>query len=144
MCRSYWDWKTKRTDYSLAAKTSDSFLLFFAAYFVRNHQSSRCRGRQAWPACVIWVVQHGEAMGVKSMTERFLPPEELISQECDGRAIIATGALLTSLGQVAGCREESKHHAVATPTTYFATFFMWNPFVNGIFVGALSNKLLLK
>lgn len=81
---------------------------------------------------------------MNSMTERFLPPEELISQECDGRAIIATGALLTSLGQVAGCSEESKHVAVATPTTYFAAFFMRNAFVDRIFVGELSNKLLLE
>lgn len=92
---------------------SDSFS-FFTAYFVQNHRSSRCRGCEAWPACVISVVQHGEEIGVNSMTERFLPPEELISQECDGQAIIATGALLTSLGQVTRCREESKHDTVAT------------------------------
>lgn len=84
---------------------------FFAAYFIQNHQSRRRRGREAGPAVVISVVQHGEAIGV---TERFSPPEELISQECDGQAIIATGALLTSLGQVAGCSEESKHNTAAT------------------------------
>lgn len=70
---------------------------------------------------------------MNSMTERFLPPEELISQECDGRAIIATGALLTRLGQVAGCSDESKHDAVATPTTYFASFFIFvEPFCQQI------------
>lgn len=51
---------------------------------------------------------------MNSMTERFLPPQELISQDSDGRAIIATGALFTSPGQVAGCSEESKQDAVAT------------------------------
>lgn len=81
---------------------------------------------------------------MNSMTERFLPPQELISQDSDGRAIIATGALLTSLGQVAGCSEESKQDAAATSTTYFAAFFMWTPFVRRIFVAAPSNKLLLK
>lgn len=51
----------------------------------------------------------GEAIGVNSMTERFWSPEELISQECDGQAIIATGTLLSSLGQLAGCSGEYKH-----------------------------------
>lgn len=35
--------------------------------------------------------------------------EELIRQEFDGQAIIATGTLLTSLGQVVGCRAEYQH-----------------------------------
>lgn len=81
---------------------------------MQNHQSRRGRGREAGPAGVISVVQRGEAIGVNSVTERFSPPEELISPECDGQAIIATGALLTSLGRVAGCGEESKHDTAAT------------------------------
>lgn len=84
-----------------------------AAHFLQNHQSSRSAGYEAGPASVISDVQHGEAIGVNSMTERFSPPEELISQECDGQAIIATGTLLSSLGQLAGCSEEYKHDAGA-------------------------------
>lgn len=90
------------------------FFVFFAAYFRENHRSSRYGGYEGGPARVIWDVQHGEAMGVNSMTERFSPPEELISQECDGQAIIATGTLFSSLGLLAGCGEEYKHDTVAT------------------------------
>ena len=61
--------------------------------------------------CVISSVQHEEAIGVNSMTELLSLPEELISWEFDGQAIIATGTLLTSLGQVAGCRAEYQHSA---------------------------------
>lgn len=102
----------------LGGKTSDRFCwVFFRSVFHaesseppwRGREDARTRGR----AGVISVVQHGEAIGVNSATERLSPPEELISQECDGQAIIATGALLTSLGQVAGCGEESKHDTAA-------------------------------
>lgn len=55
---------------------------------------------------VISNVQHGKPIGVNSMTKLLSLPEELISWEFDGQAIIATGFLLTSLGQVAGCRAE--------------------------------------
>lgn len=65
----------------------------------------------------------GGRIGVNSMTERSSPPEELISQECDGQAIIATGTLFSSLGLLAGCREEYKHDTSTTSTTYFAAFF---------------------
>lgn len=63
---------------------------------------------------VISNVQHEEAIGVNSMTELFSLPEELISWEFDGQAIIATGTLLTSLGQVAGCSAEYKHSDVTS------------------------------
>lgn len=51
------------------------------------------------------------------MTELLSLPEELISWEFDGQAIIATGTLLTSLGQVAGCRAEYQHGTVAQLST---------------------------
>lgn len=63
---------------------------------------------------VISNVQHEEAIGVNSMTELLSLPEELISWEFDGQAIIATGTLLTSLGQVAGCSAEYQHGTVAS------------------------------
>lgn len=84
-----------------------------AAHFTQNHQSGRDAGYEAGPAGVISDVQRGEAIGVKSMTERLSPPEELISQDCDGQAIIATGTLLSSLGRLAGCGEEYKRDTVA-------------------------------
>ena len=59
-------------------------------------------------------VQHEEAIGVNSMTELGALLEELISWEFDGQAIIATGTLLTSLGQVAGCGVEYQHSAGAS------------------------------
>lgn len=102
---------------------------FFSSYFRENHQSSRYGGYEAGPAGVISDVQRGGrggggwAIGVNSMTERSSPPEELISQECDGQAIIATGTLFSSLGLLAGCREEYKHDTGTTSTTYFAAFF---------------------
>lgn len=80
-------------------------LFYFCSTF-HGRQSGRYGGSEAGPACVIWDVQHREAMGVNSMTERFWPPEELISQECDGQAIIASGTLLFSPGQVAASEEE--------------------------------------
>lgn len=49
---------------------------------------------------------------MNSMTELLSLPEELISWEFDGQAIIATGILLTSLGQVKGCGAEYQHGAV--------------------------------
>lgn len=51
---------------------------------------------------------------MNSMTELGALPEELISWEFDGQAIIATGTLLTSLGQVAGCSAEYQHSTVAS------------------------------
>lgn len=77
---------------------------------------------------------------MNSMTERFSPPQELISQECDGQAIIATGTLLSSLGQLAGCSEEYKHDTVATSTTYFAAFFRGKPLSKEAFLEALSTN----
>lgn len=87
---------------------------FVCSIFHTESSGSCFGGYEAGPARVISDVQHGEAIGVNSMTERFSPPEELISQECDGQAIIATGTLLSSLGQLAGCSEEYKHDTVAT------------------------------
>lgn len=58
---------------------------------------------------VISNVQHEELIRVNSMTELLSLPEELISWEFDGQAIIATGTLLTSPGQVVGCRAEYQH-----------------------------------
>lgn len=113
---------------------------FFVAYFIQNHQSSRYGGHEAGPARVIADVQHGEAIGVNSMTERFSPPEELISQECDGQAIIATGTFLSSLGQLAGCSGEYKHDTVATSTTYFAAFFRGKPLSTEAFLEALNTN----
>lgn len=54
---------------------------------------------------------------MNSMTEFLSLPEELISREFDGQAIIATGTLLTSLGQVAGWRAEYQHGAVRQLST---------------------------
>lgn len=53
---------------------------------------------------------------MNSMTELPSLPEELISWEFDGQAIIATGTLLTSQGQVAGCSAEYERGTVASRT----------------------------
>lgn len=60
----------------------------------------RMRGR-VWPS-VISNVQHEEVIRGEFNDRAPLLPEELISWEFDGQAIIATGTLLTSPGQVAG------------------------------------------
>lgn len=59
------------------------------------------------------------------MTELGALLEELISWEFDGQAIIATGTLLTSLGQVAGCGVEYQHSAGAS-WTQTHNIFMWD------------------
>lgn len=93
-------------------KCQTGFCLFLQNISYRTIRAAVMGGYKAGPARVISDVQHGEAIGVNSMTERFSPPERLISQECDGQAIIATGTLLSSLGQLAGGSGEYKHDTV--------------------------------
>lgn len=69
----------------------------------------RMRGR-VWPS-VISNVQHEEVIRGEFNDRAPLLPEELISWEFDGQAIIATGTLLTSPGQVAGWGAEYQHGA---------------------------------
>lgn len=97
-------------NHSDTSKTLKNAVLIWANKTYNRHRSDY-EAVWVW-LCVISNIQRG-ADGVNPMTALHSLPQEPISWECDGQAIIARGTMLTSLGQVAGCRAEYKHGIVA-------------------------------